>query len=78
MPQSKKRPGHHRYQKPADIPSSQRTKGRIIWALLFAVFGFLINFFASDNYVAPTIGAVLGAIIGYFSGKAMEKEKSNN
>lgn len=78
MPQSKKRPGHHPYQKPADIPASQRTRGRIVWALLFAVFGFLITFFASENYIVPAIGGIGGAVIGYFTGKSMEKEKSNN
>jgi hypothetical protein len=76
MPQSRKRPGH-RYEKPADIPASQRTKGRIVWALLFAVFGFLITFFASNNYIVPTVGAIAGAVIGYYTGKAMEKERSN-
>lgn len=72
MPQSRKRPGHQ-YQKPADIPASQRVKGRIVWALLFAVFGFLIVFFASSNYIVPAIGAIVAAILGYYSGKAMEK-----
>lgn len=72
MPRSRKRTGH-RYQKPSDIPSSQRTKGRIIWSILFAVFGLVIAFFASDNNtVALVIGAIVGAAVGYFIGKNME------
>ena len=75
MPQSRKRHGH-RYQKPADIPSSQRTKGRIIWAILFAVFGFVLTFFASDSYVVPVIGALIAGFIGYTVGKHMEQAAS--
>lgn len=77
MPQSRKRPGHH-YQKPADIPSSQRTKGRVIWAILFAVFGVVIAFFASnDNVTALIIGGIIGAVVGYFIGKNMEQSAKN-
>ena len=74
MPQSRKRHGHHEYHKPADIPASQRTKGRITWAILFGVFGLFISFFAAEgNYVVLLIGALVGALIGYFVGKTMEK-----
>ena len=60
-----------------DIPASQRTKGHIVWALLFAVFGLLIGLFASEGYVVPIAGSVVGGLIGYFTGKNMEKQKSN-
>lgn len=73
MPESRKRPGHQ-YQKPADIPASQRVRGRVIWALLFGAFGLLIAFFIIDTWVSLLIGALLGAIIGYYTGKAMERE----
>lgn len=74
MPESRKRPGHH-YQKPADIPAKQRTKGRIVWAILFAVFGMAIAYFASDkNYIALTAGALIGATLGYMVGKNMEAD----
>jgi hypothetical protein len=73
MPESRKRTGHH-YQKPADIPTSQRVKGRIIWALLFGAFGLLIAFFMIDTWPALLIGALLGSIIGFYAGKAMEQE----
>ena len=73
MPESRKRPGH-RYQKPSDIPSGQRTKGRIIWGILFAVFGLVITFFAvGDEYIVLIIRAAIGALIGYAIGKNMEQ-----
>lgn len=76
MPQSRKRHGH-RYQKPADIPSKQRTKGRVIWAILFAVFGLVIALFASDeNIVALVIGTLIGAALGYLIGKNLEQTAS--
>ena len=73
MPQSRKRHGHHEHQHPADIPAAQRTKGRIIWALLLGVFGLIIAWSASNNYIAIIIGALAGAAIGYFIGKRMEQ-----
>jgi lipopolysaccharide export LptBFGC system permease protein LptF len=75
MPQSRKRKGHHDYKSAADIPAGQRTKGRIIWALLLGVFGLLIAFFAAGkNYIALAAGTVIGGLIGYVIGKNMEKE----
>ena len=75
MPQSRKRPGHH-YQKPADIPSGQRTKARVIWAILFAVFALMVAFFATDgDIVVLLIAVVVGGVIGYLVGKRSEKMK---
>ena len=72
MPQSRKRPGHQ-HQKQADIPAKQRTKGTVVWALLFGVFGLMISFFAAGiNYAALAIGTIAGALIGYLVGKRME------
>ena len=74
MPQSRNRPGHA-YQKPADIPASQRVRGRIIWAILIAVFGVGIAYFAAgSNWLMLTIGALVGAAVGYAAGKSMEKD----
>ncbi|MGZ3940378.1 MAG: hypothetical protein ACXVBK_16525, partial [Flavisolibacter sp.] len=75
MPQSRKRPGH-KYQKPSDIPASQRTKGRIIWAILFAVFGVVLTFFATDNYIVLVIAAIIAGFLGYSIGKNMEQAAS--
>lgn len=74
MPQSRHRQGHP-FQKPASIPSAQRVKGRIIWAILFAVFGFAIVYFASEgSWLVILAGALVGALIGYFAGKSMERD----
>ena len=77
MPQSRNRPGHS-YQKPSAIPASQRVRGRVIWAILFAIFGIVIALFATDkNYVALGAGAVIGAVIGYLLGKSMEQQATH-
>ena len=59
------------------VPASQRVKGRTIWSILLAVFGVIIAFFAAGlNYVAMAIGAVIGAVAGYFIGKKMVQDLS--
>ena len=76
MPQSRNRPGH-RYQKPADVPASQRVRGRVIWAILFAIFGLGIAYFAAGaNYFVLVLGALVGSAIGYYAGKSMEQDAS--
>ena len=74
MPERRKRPGH-RYQQPADIPANERVKAKILWAILFGVFGLLIAYFAvGTNYIILIVATVVAAIIGYFIGKRMEKK----
>ena len=74
MPESRNRPGHP-HQKKADIPSGQRVRGRVIWAILFAIFGLLIAVFSvAENYVLWIVVAAVAAIIGYVVGKNMEKD----
>jgi len=74
MPQSRNRRGHH-FQKPAAVPASQRVKGRAIWAILFAIFGFAIIYFASEgSWMVLLLGTLVGALIGYFAGKSMEED----
>ena len=74
MPQSRSRPGHH-FQKRADVPASQRVRGRVIWAILFAIFGLGIAFFAAGDSIPVLVsGALLGAVIGYYAGKSMEQD----
>jgi hypothetical protein len=78
MPQSRNRPGHP-HQKKADIPAKQRVKGRIIWSILFAIFGGLIALFSvGNNYVVLILAAVISAIIGYVVGKNMERDAAHN
>ena len=74
MPQSRKRHGHH-YHKEAAVPAKQRVKGRVLWAILFGVFGLLIAWFAAgSNYIGLVTGTAVGALIGYVIGKKMEQD----
>lgn len=75
MPQSRKRHGHHEHRQPSAIPARQRTRGRMIWAILFAVFGIIVGFFASGlNYLVLVLCALAGAAVGYVIGKNMEQD----
>jgi hypothetical protein len=77
MPQSRNRPGH-KYQKPADIPARQRTKGHIILAILFAVFAVIVALFAAGpDYIILALAAIAGAAVGYLVGRSMEKDASH-
>ena len=77
MPQSRNRPGHP-HQKEAAIPAKQRVKGRVLWAILFGVFGVLIALFAAgSNYIILSVVAVVSAAIGYIVGKTMERDAAN-
>lgn len=74
MPQSRNRPGHV-YQKKSDVPSSQRAKGRVLWAILLGVFAVLIALFAvGSNFPILLVAAVAGAVLGYGVGKNMERD----
>ena len=74
MPESRKRPGHP-YHKEADIPTKQRVKGRVLWAILLSGFGLLIALFAVGNhYSVLAVVTIISAIIGYVIGKSMEKD----
>ncbi len=73
MPQSRKRKGHA-FQKHADIPATQRTKGRFLWAILFGIFGVIMAWFGiGENYIALVVAALIAGIIGYVIGKKMEQ-----
>jgi uncharacterized membrane protein len=73
----KRKHHHHATPKHIDIPPRQRTKGRIIWAILFAVFGVVLAFFAAgDNWTALVIAAIVAGVIGYVIGKNMEQAAS--
>lgn len=77
MAVSRKRPGHP-YRKKADIPASQRVKGRVIWAVLIAVFAVLVAYFgAGANWMVLIVAGVAGAVIGYAIGKSMEQEAAH-
>ncbi len=74
MPESRHRQGHP-YQKKAAIPARQRVKGRVIWAILFCIFGLLISYFAAGtNYIVLVVVAAICTIIGFVIGKHMEQD----
>ena len=75
MPSSRRRPGQHHYAKNPPSPPKERTDGRTYWAIMMGVFGLIIAYIAAgNNAVILAIGAVIGALAGYFIGKSMEKE----
>jgi hypothetical protein len=75
MPQSRKRPGHHEHHQPSPVPSAQRTKGRMIVAILFSLFGLAIAFFAAGaNIPVLILGLLAGGGIGYMVGRNMEQD----
>ncbi len=75
MPLSRKRAGNHQYKPQADIPASQRVKGRVMWAILCAIFAFLFAWFgAGENYIILSLATLSGAVLGYIIGKAMEQD----
>lgn len=71
-----KKPHGEPFPKHADVPYHQRIKGKIMWAILFGIFGLLISYFAAGpKYMILTAGTLVAAIIGYFIGKKMEKKE---
>ena len=76
MPASRKRKIPPK-TRPSEVPASQRVRARTIWAILLAVFGMAVAFFASGtNYYAIAIGGLIGAFSGYFIGKQMAQDFS--
>jgi uncharacterized membrane protein YfcA len=76
MPQSRKRAGHH-YQKPSDVPAKQRTKASTILAIFFAVFTGIVSYFSDAGYTTVLFFTIAGALVGFFVGKAMERDARN-
>ncbi len=79
MPSSKKRQHHHNKQQQANHPmppGGSKTNERIVTAaaVLFAVVGLGIAYFASDGKITWVLaGAFIGGITGYFFGKSLKK-----
>jgi membrane protein YqaA with SNARE-associated domain len=77
MAESRKRKTHQQ-KRTAEIPASQRAKGRVVWAVLIAVFAVIIAYFsAGDDWTVLAIAAIIGAVLGYFIGKSMEQEAAH-
>lgn len=76
MPASRKRKIPPKTKR-SEVPASQRVRARTIWAILLAIFGMAVAFFASGiNYYAIAIGGLIGAFAGYFIGKQMAQDFS--
>ena len=73
MPESRKRSGHP-YRKPSDISARQRTSGRVVWAILIAVFALILIYFNTTSLVLISTVTAAGGIVGYFIGKKLEAE----
>ena len=79
MPQSHKRKEHHQPKSTTNIPARQRVKGNMFWAILFAIFGLLIAFFAAGtNYIYLLVGAIGGGVLGYVVGTKMEEDAAKS
>ena len=78
MPQSRKRPIHQDQKTPHSLSSRQRSRAKVIWAILFGVFGLLISMFATmDNYTVWIIGAIIGGALGFVIGKNLENQATH-
>ena len=77
MAESRKRKDSNQIRR-ADIPSSQRTTGHLLWALLVGVFGLMIAYFAtSGGWTALITGAAIGAVVGWLLGRKMERDSKS-
>jgi hypothetical protein len=79
MAKSKKRKHHHDFHPPAQPAKTQKNKSAVLVAsIFFSLLGIGIAYFAfGTNLLWLMIGAVLGAIGGYFFGQQIDKSFSN-
>lgn len=79
MPQSKKRKGHHEHHGDEALAPKEIKRGSavVVGAIFFALIGLGIAYFISDDSLKwLAIGAVAGAIVGYFFGKQLDRSFS--
>ena len=81
MPQSKKRKKHHDYHPPANAEKSKKNRSAVtVGIVFFALIGVGIGYFASGTsslwVLWLIVGAVVGAIGGYFFGHQIDKSFS--
>jgi uncharacterized protein HemX len=78
MAKSKKRKHHHDFHPPAHTAKEQKNKSAVLVAgIFFSVLGIGIAYFAfGTNLLWLIIGAVAGAIGGYFFGLQIDKSFS--
>ena len=78
MPKSKTRKNHHDYRPPGSaIKSSKNRSAVTIGIIFFALIGVGIAYFAASSSSSwplwLIVGAVIGAIGGYFFGRQIDK-----
>jgi hypothetical protein len=78
MPRSKQRKHHHDQQTPLNLVKSGKSRSAEKVAIIFfALLGLGIAFFAAGTSVLwLAIGAIAGAVAGYFFGKQIDRSFS--
>jgi uncharacterized membrane protein YqgA involved in biofilm formation len=80
MPESRNRHKHHlHHQAPHHAPAKPKRSAALVLAILAAILGLGVAFFAQDaDALWMIIGAVSGAVIGYIVGHNMDKAIEKN
>ncbi len=75
MPASKVRKPHHpQHGAPRRATPVKHGRAALAAAILFAVLGFVIGYFASGgDTISIAAGAIIGAVGGYIAGHLMDK-----
>ena len=80
MPKSKIRKHHHDHRPPANAVKATKNKSAVLVSVIFlGLTGVGIAFFAAgSDPLWLIVGAVTGAVAGYFSGGRIDKVFSKN
>lgn len=78
MPKSKTRKNHHHYTPPGNAVKSRKNKSAVsVGIVFFALLGMGIGYFADGSsqwwFLWVLIGAIIGAIGGYYFGRQLDK-----
>jgi len=78
MPRSKKRKHHHDFHPPTHPDKAQKTKSAVLVAsIFFCLLGIGIAYFAAGaSLLWMLVGAVAGAVGGYFFGLQIDRSFS--
>ncbi len=78
MPRSKKRKNHHDYRPPANAVKSKKNRSAVsVSIVFFALIGIGMAYFAAGSKPSwllwLVVGAVAGAIGGYYFGRQIDR-----